>query len=111
MANVPFLERQLAEVLETESGQQIWEMSAITSMDTAGAWLVRRSLSRLEQKGRRVELRGLRAEFEQLIRWISADEGESVAGQPQKPGMIDRLGHAAWNVSLQGLGFLSFVGE
>jgi phospholipid/cholesterol/gamma-HCH transport system permease protein len=110
MANVPFLERQLAEVLGTESGQQIWEMSGITSMDTAGAWLVRRSLSRLEQTGRRVELRGVRAEFEQLIRWIS-DEGESVAGQPQKPGMIDQLGHAAWNASLQGLGFLSFVGE
>jgi phospholipid/cholesterol/gamma-HCH transport system permease protein len=111
MANVPFLERQLLEVLGTESGQQIWEMSGITSMDTAGAWLVRRSLSRLEQTGRRVELRGLRAEFEQLIRWILPEEGESVAGQPQKPGMIDRLGHAAWNASLQGLGFLSFVGE
>jgi len=111
MANVPFLERQLAEVLGTESGQQIWEMSGITSMDTAGAWLVRRSLSRLEQTGRRVELRGVRAEFEQLIRWISAAEAESVAGQPQKPGMIDQLGHAAWNASLQGLGFLSFVGE
>jgi phospholipid/cholesterol/gamma-HCH transport system permease protein len=110
MANVPFLERQLAEVLGTESGQQIWQMSGITSMDTAGAWLVRRSLSRLEQTGRRVELRGVRAEFEQLIRWIS-DEGESIAGQPQKPGMIDQLGHAAWNASLQGLGFLSFVGE
>jgi phospholipid/cholesterol/gamma-HCH transport system permease protein len=111
MANVPFLERQLAEVLGTESGQQIWEMSGITSMDTAGAWLVRRSLSRLEPTGRRVELRGVSAEFEQLIRWISADEGASIAGQPQKPGMIDQLGHATWNASLQGLGFLSFVGE
>jgi phospholipid/cholesterol/gamma-HCH transport system permease protein len=86
-------------------------MSGITSMDTAGAWLVRRSLRRLEQTGRHVELRGLRAEFEQLIRWISADEGESIAGQPQKAGMIDQLGHAAWNTSLQGLGFLSFVGQ
>jgi phospholipid/cholesterol/gamma-HCH transport system permease protein len=110
MANVPFLERQLTEVLGTESSQQIWEMSGITSMDTAGAWLVRRSLSRREETGRRVELHGLRAEFEQLIRLIS-DEGESIAGQPQKPGMIDQLGHATWNASLQGLGFLSFVGE
>lgn len=110
MANVPFLERQLAEVLGTESAQQIWEMSGIISMDTAGAWLVRRSLRRSEETGRRVELRGLRAEFEQLIRWIS-DEGESVAGQTPKPGIIDQLGHATWNASLQGLGFLSFVGE
>jgi len=111
MANVPFLERQLAEVLGKGSGQQIWQMSGITAMDTTGAWLVRRSLRRLEQTGRRVELRGLRAEFDQLIRWISADAGESVAGQPEKPGMIDQLGHATWNASLQALGFLSFVGE
>ena len=111
MANVPFLERQLAAVLGTEPSQQIWEMSGITAMDTAGAWLVRRSLSRLEQTGRRVELRGVRAEVEQLIRWISAAEAESIARQPEKPGMIDRLGRAAWNASLQGFGFLSFVGE
>ena len=111
MANVPFLERQLTAVLRTESSQRIWDMSGITSMDTAGAWLVRRSLSRLEQTGRRVELRGLRAEFEQLVRWISADESESVAGQLQKPGMIEQLGRSTWNASLQGLGFLSFVGE
>lgn len=111
MTTVPFLERQLAEVLRTGSGQQIWEMSGITSMDTAGAWLLRRSLRRLEQTGRRVELSGLRAEFDQLIRWISADAGASVAGQPEKPCMIDQLGHAAWNASLEALGFLSFVGE
>jgi phospholipid/cholesterol/gamma-HCH transport system permease protein len=111
MTTVPFLERQLAEVLRTGSGQQIWEMSGITSMDTAGAWLLRRSLRRLEQTGRRVELSGLRAEFDQLIRWISADAGASVAGRPEKPGMIDQLGHAAWYAALQGFGFLSFVGE
>ncbi len=105
------MERQVAEVLGTESGQQIWEMSGITSMDTAGAWLVRRSLSRLEQTGHRVELRGLRSEFEQLIRWISADQGESAAGQPETPGIIEQLGHATFDASLQGLGFLSFVGE
>ena len=111
MANIPVLERQLAEVLGTEPALQIWQMSGVSAMDTAGAWLVRRSLNRLEQTGRHVELRGLRAEFEQLIRWISVDEGASVAGQPEKPGMIEQLGHATWSAALQGLGFLSFLGE
>lgn len=111
MANIPVLERQLAEVLGTEPALQIWQMSGVSAMDTAGAWLVRRSLNRLEQTGRHIELRGLRAEFEQLIRWISVDEGASVAGQPEKPGMIEQLGRVTWDASLQGLGFLSFVGE
>ena len=111
MANIPFLERQLAEILGTEPDQQIWEMNGITLMDTAGAWLVQRTLNRLESRGCHVELCGLRTEFEHLIRWISADEGDSVAGQPQNPGMIEQLGHATWNAALQGLGFLSFVGE
>lgn len=111
MANIPVLERQLAEALGTEPALQIWQMSGVSAMDTAGAWLVRRSLNRLEQTGRHIELRGLRAEFEQLIRWISVDEGASVAGQPEKPGMIEQLGRVTWDASLQGLGFLSFVGE
>jgi len=111
IANIPVLEHQLAEVLGAEPVLQIWQMSGVSAMDTAGAWLVRRSLNRLEQTGRHVELRGLRAEFEQLIRWISVDEGASVAGQPEKPGMIEQLGQVTWDASLQGLGFLSFVGE
>src|SRR5918996_2183915 len=112
MFNVPYLELQLARVSSLPPGKQIWEMGGVTSMDTAGAWLVRRSLTRLKQKGALVELHGLRPEFDQLIRWVSTDEeGEIPVARPQRRQKLEKLGQAAWDVSRHGLTFLSFVGE
>jgi phospholipid/cholesterol/gamma-HCH transport system permease protein len=112
MFNVPYLELQLARVSSLPPGRQIWEMGGVTSMDTAGAWLVRRSLTRLKQKGALVELHGLRPEFDQLIRWVSTDEeGEIPAARPERRRKLEKLGQAAWDVSRHGLTFLSFVGE
>src|SRR5918992_4528735 len=92
MPAVPFLQRQLAQVRWTP-GKQIWEMSGITSMDTTGAWLVQRSMSRLKRTGRQVELRGLRPEFDHLVRWVSEDEGDGMlAVPPAERRFMDRLG-------------------
>jgi phospholipid/cholesterol/gamma-HCH transport system permease protein len=111
MPEVPFLQRQLAQV-RWIPGKQIWEMSAITSMDTTGAWLVRRSMTRLQRSGRAVELRGLRPEFDHLVRWVSEDNGGGIlATPPPQRRVIDRLGRAAWSASLNALSFLSFIGE
>jgi phospholipid/cholesterol/gamma-HCH transport system permease protein len=112
MPEVPFLQRQLAQV-RWVPGKQIWEMSAITSMDTTGAWLVRRSMTRLQRSGRAVELRGLRPEFDHLVRWVSEDNGGGgiLATPPPQRRVIDRLGRAAWSASLNALSFLSFIGE
>src|SRR5918996_6424347 len=109
MFNVPYLELQLARVSSLPPGKQIWEMGGVTSMDTAGAWLVRRSLTRLKQKGALVELHGLRPEFDQLIRWVSTDEeGAVLVTRPERRPRVDRLGQAAWDISLPGLPFRSF---
>src|SRR5918999_3543977 len=111
MPDVPSLERQLAQ-LRWAPGRQIWEMSGITSMDTTGAWLVQRSMSRLKRTGRQVELRGLRPEFDHLVRWVSEDEGDGMlAVPPAERRCMDRLGRGAWNVSADSFSFFSFVGE
>jgi phospholipid/cholesterol/gamma-HCH transport system permease protein len=111
MPDVPSLERQLAQ-LRWAPGRQIWEMSGITSMDTTGAWLVQRSMSRLKRTGRQVELRGLRPEFDHLVRWVSEDEGDGMlAVPPAERRFMDRLGRAAWNASTNSFSFFSFVGE
>src|SRR5687768_13833250 len=90
MPEVPFLQRQLAQA-RWIPGKQIWEMSGITSMDTTGAWLVRRSMTRLQRSGREVELRGLRPEFDHLVRWVSDDNGGGIlATHPEQRGFIDR---------------------
>src|SRR5918992_1169682 len=111
MPAVPFLQRQLAQVRWTPR-RQIWEMSGITSMDTTGVWFVRLSMPRLQRSGREVELRGLRPEFDHLVRWVSEDNTDGIlAARPQPRRFIDRLGRAAWSAWLNALSFLSFVGE
>lgn len=111
MREVPFLERQLAQVRWTP-GKQIWDMSAITAMDTTGAWLVRRATTRLRRSGRDVELLGLRPEFDHLVRWVSEDNGGgNLAARAEHRRSIDRLGRSSWNASLNALSFLSFIGE
>lgn len=111
MPEVPFLQRQLAQV-RWIPGKQIWEMSAVTSMDTTGAWLVRRSITRLQRSGHEIELRGLRPEFDHLVRWVSENNGAGIlAARPEQQRFIDRLGRAAWSAALNTLSFLSFIGE
>jgi phospholipid/cholesterol/gamma-HCH transport system permease protein len=112
MFNVPQLERRLARVFALPPGRQVWQMDGITSMDTAGAWLVRRSLTRLKQKGTLVELHGLRPEFDQLIRWVSTEEeGEILTARAEPRRRLEKLGRWAWDLCLHGVTFLSFVGE
>ncbi|HXG52309.1 MAG TPA: MlaE family lipid ABC transporter permease subunit [candidate division Zixibacteria bacterium] len=110
--NVPELERRVAALRPPAAGGQIWEMGGITAMDTAGAWLVRRSIRRLEQRGARVELRGLRPEFDELIRWVSRNGSpEDTAAGRRKAGLVESLGRLAWEIQAQAFGFLSFLGQ
>jgi phospholipid/cholesterol/gamma-HCH transport system permease protein len=69
-------------------------------------------MTRLQRSGREVELRGLRPEFDHLVRWVSEDNTDGIlAARPQPRRFIDRLGRAAWSAWLNALSFLSFVGE
>ena len=54
--------------------------SAVTAMDTAGAWLVRRLFQALERDGVRVSLHGLSAEHTALLEMVdSTGVGAAVA--------------------------------
>jgi phospholipid/cholesterol/gamma-HCH transport system permease protein len=88
------------------------EGSAVSAMDTAGAWVLRRILQTLERGGRRVSLGGFRAEHEALLRMVgSPDVGEALAAGVARPSFLERLGAMVWNGTEQGLEMLSFVGE
>jgi phospholipid/cholesterol/gamma-HCH transport system permease protein len=112
LANIPDLERQIAELQWPENAQQIWEMSGLSAMDSAGAWLLQRTRSDLRTRGRRTVLRGLRPEFEELIRWVSQN-GAGAAPPLERAALpvLDKFGRSVWEAWIQALGFLSFVGE
>jgi phospholipid/cholesterol/gamma-HCH transport system permease protein len=88
------------------------EGSAVSAMDTAGAWVLRQILQTLERGGRRVSLRGLSAEHEALLRMVgSPDVGDVLATAVARPSFLERVGAIAWHGAAQSLEMLSFVGE
>ena len=61
------LERQIDSLPETSAGQITCDAGAIDAMDTGGAWLLRRTLNRFEQRGCEVTLNALSPEFVALM--------------------------------------------
>jgi len=92
--------------------QVVFDGSAVTALDTAGAWLLRRSLRTVERSGQRVSLRGLRAEHEALFAMIGSPEVEvALATTLSTPPLLERVGAFAWHGGQQGMKMLPFVGE
>jgi phospholipid/cholesterol/gamma-HCH transport system permease protein len=94
------------------TGALVVDAAGITALDTAGAWLLQRTLSRLAAAGVDVRLSALRPEHDALARLIgtSARHAETLP-HPIRRGMLDSIGRHAWQSAQSALGFLAFVGE
>lgn len=112
LQQVADLEQRLAGFPWPDRAELVWDTSAIRAMDTAGAWLLQRTLKTLQRDGRRVVLRGLRPEFAELMKMVSIDGKEAILPATHPTfGWLEQIGRSAWDNLLQGLGFLSFIGE
>ena len=94
-----------------EEGNVVIDGSAITALDTSGAWLLRRTMHSLEKEGRQVRLEGLRPEFSSLVQLVASREVLQQVPAALPAGMVVRLGRHVWSGFLGTAGFLSFVGE
>ncbi|MBK5103197.1 MAG: MlaE family lipid ABC transporter permease subunit [Burkholderiales bacterium] len=103
------LEPRLASLSWPDRGEMTIDASAVSAMDTSGAWLLHRTVRALKQSGRSVQLRGLRPEFEALLQLIASRE---VAVQFEaRPGLLARIGRQAWRSLTNAFGMLAFLGE
>ena len=103
------LEKQL-DTLSWPEGELVIDGSAMSALDTSGAWLLHRTTRSLEQGGRKVQLQGLRPEFDSLLKLIASHEVSQASTGPA-PGVIASLGRRVWSDALGMTGYLSFVGE
>jgi len=86
--------------------------SAVTAMDTAGAWLVQRLLRTLERDGVRVALHGLSPAHTALLQMVAAtDVGSAVAAGAAPASRLERIGVRAWDAGRQLFETLAFIGE
>jgi len=85
--------------------------SALTALDTSGAWLLHRTMRDLERRGCAVRIEGLRAEFGSLLQLIASREAAIEVPAVAAPNRLARLGDRAWAGLLGTLDYLAFVGE
>ncbi|MFA7095097.1 MAG: MlaE family lipid ABC transporter permease subunit [Gammaproteobacteria bacterium] len=109
-----------AAALEAQLAQQSWpsapelrlDASGIHVMDTAGAWLLHRTIASMRNGGRRVQVEGLHPDHRTLLDTIGAlARAQQEVVEPQPDGLLTGIGKEAVTKARFALRFLSFIGE
>ena len=111
LREAPGLERRLDALAVPAGRDLVVDASAVSAMDTAGAWLLHRTVRALEAEGRRPQLQGLRPEFASLLELVSSRTAGPGAGAAPAPGVLAQVGRKSWDLALGTFGLLSFLGE
>jgi phospholipid/cholesterol/gamma-HCH transport system permease protein len=104
------LDQQLKDMAWPAGAYLEIDSSAISALDTSGAWLLHRTVKALEQQGRKVGITGLRAESSSLLDLISACELLPPSAQ-SNTGLLASIGKKSLGGLENIFGMLAFVGE
>ena len=110
MQGIARLEQQLKDMAWPAETDLEIDGSAISALDTSGAWLLHRTAKALEQQGRNVRITGLRAESGSLLDLISARELLPPSAQPDT-GLLANIGKQFLGGMENLFGMLAFIGE
>ncbi len=105
------VEQRLTALSFPSASALVIDVSAISALDTAGAWLLHRTLHALEQRGVKVRISGMRPEFDTLLQLIGARAGATEQAAPVKVGLLESIGQQTWRSLLDFTGMLAFIGE
>lgn len=100
------------EAISSTAGRDVRiDASAISALDTSGAWLLHRTVRALQDRGCTVRVEGLRPQFEALLQMIASRTLAEAAPEAPLPGTLARIGIGGWDALRGVYGLLSFVGE
>ena len=90
-----------------------FDVAGISEMDTAGAWLLLRTIRKLDKDGRPpVTLQGQRPEHEALLNVIKPIDLKAAPSAPSPHlNILVQIGQKAWPHVQQAIGMLAFLGE
>jgi phospholipid/cholesterol/gamma-HCH transport system permease protein len=112
LGGIPNLEYGLAALSGAVVKSLQFDVAAVTAMDTAGAWLLQRTIRRLESNGCSVMLQGQRPELEALLSVVKpVDLSTDSSPPPPSLSLLEKIGRAAWPHLQQVVGMLAFLGE
>ncbi len=107
------IESNFTGLLAIKKGAELQlDASAITAMDTGGAWLLHGLLTRLNKQGITARIGGLRKEYSELLSLVETRLKPEVGGVAlRKPGPLEWLGQRTWTYLEEGIALLAFLGE
>jgi phospholipid/cholesterol/gamma-HCH transport system permease protein len=112
LGGVANLETALAALRWPQSKTLQFDVTSITAMDTAGAWLLHRTMRKCEAGGCIILLVGQRPEHAALLQVIKPEDilTEPSLSQP-RPSLVAKIGLLTWPHVQQVIGMLAFLGE
>jgi phospholipid/cholesterol/gamma-HCH transport system permease protein len=90
------------------------DLEKLESLDTAGAWVLHRTLRRLRDDGLDVELAGVRPAHRALLERVAAgDVAHELERERLNPfmAMVEQVGRGAMDAAREAASLLSFLGE
>ncbi|HUW25224.1 MAG TPA: MlaE family lipid ABC transporter permease subunit [Gallionella sp.] len=105
------LELQLAQMDWPAANDLVFDGSAITALDTAGAWLLLRTMHTLQQRGKHTRFDGLRPEFDTLLQLVASHSIYTEPALSLKVGLLENIGRRFWLNLKMFSDMLAFVGE
>jgi phospholipid/cholesterol/gamma-HCH transport system permease protein len=112
IANAGQLDSQLTR-LDVPGDRVVVDMAALESLDTAGAWLLYRTLKLFEAQHKKIALRGARNEHHAMLREVAANDKPCEIGPPHVntvTRVVIRVGRATVDALRAGRDFVSFFG-
>jgi phospholipid/cholesterol/gamma-HCH transport system permease protein len=108
------IDRSLRAIAPNGARGAVFDLSELTGFDTAGAWLLRRTLSDLQGRGIATEMRGLAQSYAPLLRVVETAEKETKEHPPLVPNywvaMVERVGRATIEFGSEAKALLAFYG-
>jgi phospholipid/cholesterol/gamma-HCH transport system permease protein len=111
LQGIPLLERQIAQLAWPASGALIFEGAPVAALDSAGAWMIHRTLQQLERRGLSVTIQGFRPEHQALLQLIQTHASGEHAPIPPCHSLLNQLGRNVWRHLDEFNGLLAFLGE
>ncbi len=113
LATASELERALAGIAIPVEGTAEFDLSGLTALDTAGAFLLYRLIRRAEHQGLAHQLHGLSPEHEVLLERVTPPaDRKSLSRDDVSPlrAMVERVGHATFEIAAEGRDLINFFG-
>ena len=112
--NAARLDRSLHKMKPSARGTVELDASEIERLDSAGAWLIVRTMREIEDGGSKVSLSGLSERYKPLLDNIAEEHKAPPAEIPERhtfDALLERLGHGTMDAVRQGYGMLGYLGR